>query len=139
MKTDGNSTADGAQELCESRGGRPGLPPLISQRFLWSWCELLLQPPFLGWLNGLMVSTLVLSRQRFRVQTSVELFNLQPSPGPFPLFFSPSPSSFFKSDSPAAIPPKLCNPFQHPHHQKQRQRLHSGGKAVRSKHLDSFN
>ena len=27
-----------AQELCESRGGRPGLPSLINLRFLWtSW------------------------------------------------------------------------------------------------------
>ena len=26
-----------AQELCESRGGRPGLPSLISLRFLWTW------------------------------------------------------------------------------------------------------
>ena len=25
-----------AQELCESRGGRPGLPSLISLRFLWT-------------------------------------------------------------------------------------------------------
>ena len=25
-----------AQELCESRGGRPGLPSLISLRFLWA-------------------------------------------------------------------------------------------------------
>ena len=25
-----------AQELCESRGGRPGVPSLISQRFLWT-------------------------------------------------------------------------------------------------------
>ena len=25
-----------AQELCESRGGRPGLPSLISPRFLWT-------------------------------------------------------------------------------------------------------
>ena len=24
------------QELCESRGGRPGLPSLISLRFLWT-------------------------------------------------------------------------------------------------------
>ena len=27
---------DRAQELCESRGGRPGLPSLISLRFLWT-------------------------------------------------------------------------------------------------------
>ena len=26
---------DRAQELCESRGGRPGLPSLINLRFLW--------------------------------------------------------------------------------------------------------
>ena len=26
-----------AQELCESRGGRPGLPSLISLRFLWTY------------------------------------------------------------------------------------------------------
>ena len=26
-----------ARELCESRGGRPGLPSLISLRFLWTW------------------------------------------------------------------------------------------------------
>ena len=26
----------GAQELCESRGGRPGLPSLIYLRFLWT-------------------------------------------------------------------------------------------------------
>ena len=26
----------GAQEVCESRGGRPGLPSLISPRFLWT-------------------------------------------------------------------------------------------------------
>ena len=26
-----------AQELCESRGGRPGLPSLINLRFLWTW------------------------------------------------------------------------------------------------------
>ena len=25
-----------AQELCESRGGRPGLPSLINLRFLWT-------------------------------------------------------------------------------------------------------
>ena len=25
-----------AQELCESRGGRPGLPSLINIRFLWT-------------------------------------------------------------------------------------------------------
>ena len=25
-----------AEELCESRGGRPGLPSLISLRFLWT-------------------------------------------------------------------------------------------------------
>ena len=25
-----------AQELCESRGGRPGLPPIISLQFLWT-------------------------------------------------------------------------------------------------------
>ena len=25
-----------AQELCENRGGRPGLPSLISLRFLWT-------------------------------------------------------------------------------------------------------
>ena len=25
-----------AQELCESRGGRPGLPSLINLRFLWA-------------------------------------------------------------------------------------------------------
>ena len=25
-----------AQELCESRGGRPGLPSLLSPRFLWT-------------------------------------------------------------------------------------------------------
>ena len=25
-----------AQQLCESRGGRPGLPSLINQRFLWT-------------------------------------------------------------------------------------------------------
>ena len=25
-----------AQELCESRGGRPGLPSLISLRFVWT-------------------------------------------------------------------------------------------------------
>ena len=25
-----------AKELCESRGGRPGLPSLISLRFLWT-------------------------------------------------------------------------------------------------------
>ena len=27
---------DRAQEVCESRGGRPGLPSLISLRFLWT-------------------------------------------------------------------------------------------------------
>ena len=27
---------DRAQELCKSRGGRPGLPSLISLRFLWT-------------------------------------------------------------------------------------------------------
>ena len=32
---DGNSLIR-AQELCESRGGRPGLPSLISLRFLWT-------------------------------------------------------------------------------------------------------
>ena len=26
-----------AQELCESRGGRPGLPSLVSLRFLWTY------------------------------------------------------------------------------------------------------
>ena len=25
-----------AQELCESRGGRPGLPSLVNLRFLWT-------------------------------------------------------------------------------------------------------
>ena len=29
-------TNDRARELCESRGGRPGLPSLISLRFLWT-------------------------------------------------------------------------------------------------------
>ena len=32
----GVSVPRGAQELCESRGGRPGLPSLISLRFLWT-------------------------------------------------------------------------------------------------------
>ena len=30
------ATLNRAQELCESPGGRPGLPSLISQRFLWT-------------------------------------------------------------------------------------------------------
>ena len=31
-----NSVIRRAQEVCESRGGRPGLPSLISLRFLWT-------------------------------------------------------------------------------------------------------
>ena len=31
-----NNTGFRAQELCESRGGRPGLPSLINLRFLWT-------------------------------------------------------------------------------------------------------
>ena len=31
-----NNISSRAQELCESRGGRPGLPSLISLRFLWT-------------------------------------------------------------------------------------------------------
>ena len=33
---DGLNTVVRAQELCESRGGRPGLPSLINIRFLWT-------------------------------------------------------------------------------------------------------
>ena len=36
-KTDIDTDGLRAQELCESRGGRPGLPSLISLRFLWTW------------------------------------------------------------------------------------------------------
>ena len=32
-----NQVSELAQELCESRGGRPGLPSLISLRFLWPY------------------------------------------------------------------------------------------------------
>ena len=35
-KYNGVYTENRAQELCESRGGRPGLPSLISLRFLWT-------------------------------------------------------------------------------------------------------
>ena len=31
-----HNTKNRAQELCESRGSRPGLPPLISLRYLWT-------------------------------------------------------------------------------------------------------
>ena len=34
-----------AQELCESHGGCPGLPSLISLRFLWNFCATLNQQP----------------------------------------------------------------------------------------------
>ena len=35
MKVSDTLTGFRVQELCESRGGRPGLPSLISLRFLW--------------------------------------------------------------------------------------------------------
>ena len=36
-KYNGVYTENRAQELCESRGGRPGLLSLMSLRFLWTW------------------------------------------------------------------------------------------------------
>ena len=37
INSTGATPSSGAQDLCESRGGRPGFPSLISLRFLWTY------------------------------------------------------------------------------------------------------